>query len=56
MNGLRKLVMRIFPPPHRRVRWQAGVPLFAFALIMGLICFSIVPFIAIAFCLNFSDE
>ena len=43
MNGLRKLVMRIFPPPHRPVRWQAGVSLFAFAAIMVLICFSIVP-------------
>ena len=43
MTWLRKLVMRIFPPPHRRVRWQAGISLFAFAVIMALICFSIVP-------------
>ena len=43
MNKLQRVFMRIFPRPHRPVRWNAGIPLLVFAALFALVCFSILP-------------
>ena len=43
MNELHRIFMRVFPRPHRRVRWQAGIPLVLFTALFALVCFSILP-------------
>ena len=43
MKTLQRIFLRIFPPPHRRVQWQAGIPLMVFAVLFALVCYSIVP-------------
>jgi uncharacterized membrane protein len=43
MNSLRTLLRRIFPSPHRPIRWPAAIPLIAFAILFALVCFSILP-------------
>ena len=43
MNELQRIFMRVFPRPHRRVRWQAGIPLVLFTALFALVCFSILP-------------
>ncbi len=55
MSGLQKLLTRLVPPPHRPVRWPAGIPLLAFAAIMALVCFSIVPTFLVTFTGRFRD-
>jgi uncharacterized membrane protein/Mg-chelatase subunit ChlD len=43
MNGLQKFFRRIFPPPFKPVRWGAAIPFALFAVLMALLCFSILP-------------
>ena len=43
MKTLKHILLRIFPRPHRPVRWTAGIPLVVFAVLFALICYSIIP-------------
>lgn len=43
MNKLKRILNRIFPLPHRPVKWSAGIPLMVFAVLFALISFSILP-------------
>ncbi|MDA1233158.1 MAG: VWA domain-containing protein, partial [Planctomycetota bacterium] len=43
MNQLERMFNRIFPLPHRPVKWPAGIPLMVFAVLFALISFSILP-------------
>lgn len=43
MNTMKRIFLRAFPPPHRPVRWQAGIPLVVFAVLFALICYSVIP-------------
>ncbi len=47
MNELYRLLTRIFPRPHRPVRWQAGIPLIVFAALFALVYFSLLPTIVV---------
>lgn len=41
--NLKSLLRQVFPPPRRALTWWSGVPLAVFALLMGLVVFSVVP-------------
>ena len=41
--NLKSLLRQVFPPPRRALTWGSGVPLAVFALLMGLVVFSVVP-------------
>ena len=43
MNELKRIVLRVFPRPHRPVKWQAGIPLMLFVVLFCLLCFSVLP-------------
>ncbi len=42
MNTLRQFFLRVFPPPHRRVRWNAAVPLAVFAVVFVIVALPVV--------------
>ena len=55
MNWLRTTFRRIFPLPHRPVTWTAVIPLFVFAVLFALICFSILPTFVVTISKKFWD-
>jgi uncharacterized membrane protein len=43
MTGLRNVIRRIFPAPRQAVGYLAAIPLVLFAVLFGLVCFSVIP-------------
>ena len=43
MNGLQKLIRRLFPRPRRQIHWKDAIPLVVFLLLFAGVCFSILP-------------